>query len=172
MRLAQLGVLVGIWLCRGALSLGNSDFIFYFASHQSKHLFDILAVFCRGLHEANAVVVGQLLSLFEGDLTLTFQIALVADQDARDVVGSVLLNLGHPRLNVAEGFAVGDIVDHDDSMSTLVVGGSNSFKALLACGIPDLEFDLLAVHIDCLDLKVDSDRWHEVVREHVLGKPH
>ena len=38
--------------------------------------------------------------------------------------------------------------------------------------IPNLELDLFAVYIDCLNLEVDSNGGHEVVSEDVLSKSH
>ena len=60
----------------------------------------------------------------------------------------MLLNLAHPRLHCSETLSVGNIVGDNDSMSSLVVAGSDSFESLLAGGVPDLKLDSLSVHID------------------------
>lgn len=75
-------------------------------------------------------------------------IALVSDQDAGDVVGCVFLDLVHPVLNCTEALAVGDVVSHDDTVSTLVVARGNSLETLLTSSIPDLELDGLSVNLD------------------------
>ena len=113
-------------------------------------------------------MVCELLALLGAHLTLALQIALVADEDARDVVSGVLLNLGHPVLNSAEGLAISDVVGHDDAVGALVVAGSNSFEAFLASSVPNLELDGLAVDFVIADLEVHADSGHEAFCEGVF----
>jgi len=113
---AVLGVLAAL------LGLRDSDSVLDFTRHQSEGLLYIFAILGRGLEEANIKVFSEFLTLFEGDSALFFQVALVADEDARDVVRGVLLDLTHPGLHGRETFSVGDIVGDNDSVGTLVVG--------------------------------------------------
>ena len=91
------------------------------------------------------VVLSKLLALIGGHLSGVGHIALIADEDAGDVVGGVLLHLVHPVLNGAEALAVGDVVSHDDTVGTLVVAGGNSLETFLACGVPNLELNGLSI---------------------------
>ena len=118
--------------------MSDSNAGFNFAGHHNEGLLDVLAILGRGLEETHVIVLGELLALICGDLAGLSHIALVANENARDIVRSVLLDLAHPVLNSAETFSVGDIVGNDDTVSTLVVAASDGLKALLASGVPDL----------------------------------
>lgn len=115
-------------------------------------------------------MLSELLALVSGDLACVSHIALVADENARDVVGGVLLNLIHPVLDGAEALAVSDVVGDNDAVSALVVAAGDRLEALLSCSVPDLQLNRLAVHLDRADLEVDSDGGHEVVCEHVVSE--
>lgn len=101
-------------------------------------------------------MLSELLALIGGDLAGVSHIALVADQDARDIVGGVFLDLVHPVLNGAEALAVSDVVGDDDTVSTLVVAACDRLEALLASSVPDLELDGFAIDLDSSDfLNID-----------------
>lgn len=162
--------------------MSNSNTGFNFTGHHNERLLDILAVFGGCLKEANVIMLCEFLALVGGDLAGVGHIALVANEDARDVVRGVLLNLAHPVLDGAEALSVGDVVGHDDSVSALVVAAGDGLEALLAGGVPNLELNGLSVDIDGPDFlqtwlareggtyEVDSDCGHEVVCEHVVGE--
>ena len=150
------------------LGLGDSDSVLDLAGHESEGLLDVLAVFRRSLQEANVKVFSQLLAFFEGDSALILEVALVTDEDARDVVRGVALDLPHPGLYSRETFSVRNVIGHDDAMGALVVGRGNGFKAFLAGSVPDLELDGLAVDINSPDLEVNTDSGHEVLSEEVV----
>ena len=63
-----------------------------------------------------------------------------------------------PLLYVIKTIIVSDIVDHDDPVGAAVVGRSDRAEALLACCIPDLELDGLAIQLNCADLEVNTNR--------------
>lgn len=60
----------------------------------------------------------------------------------------MFLDLSHPRLDSGEGLSVSDVVGHDNSVSTLVVGGGDGLESLLTGSVPDLQLDSLALDID------------------------
>ncbi len=113
-------------------------------------------------------MLGELLALVGGDLTRVSHVALVANEDARDVVARVLLDLVHPVLDGGEALAVGDVIGHDDAVCALVIAAGDRLEALLAGGVPNLQLDGLAVNLDGADLEVDSDGGHEVVSEDIV----
>jgi len=75
-------------------------------------------------------------------------VALVADEDAGDVVGGVFLDLVHPVLDGAEALAVSDVVGHDDTVRALVVAARYRLEALLTGGVPNLELNGLTVNLN------------------------
>ena len=113
-------------------------------------------------------MLSEFFALIRGDLSRVLHVALVADEDAGDVVGGVFLDLVHPVFDGAEALAVGDVVGDDDAVGALVVAARDGFEALLASRVPDLQFDGLAVDLDGPDLEVDADGRHEVVGEDVV----
>ena len=73
-------------------------------------------------------------------------LALVAfvDEAVDAVLRRVLPGLLHPvGYHVFKGFGIGDVVDQDDCVGSLVVGFGDASEAFLACGVPDLQFDVV-----------------------------
>ena len=60
----------------------------------------------------------------------------------------MFLDLVHPVLNSAEALAVGDVVSHDDTVSTLIIAGSDGLETFLASSVPDLELNGLSVDLN------------------------
>lgn len=112
----------------------------------------------------------EFLALVGGDLPCVGHVALVADEDAGDVVGGVFLDLVHPVLDGGEALAVRDVVGHDDPVRALVVAARDRLEPLLPRRVPDLQLYRLPVHFDGADLEVDADGGHEVVCEDVVGE--
>ena len=81
----------------------------------------------------------------------------------------MLLDLGYPVANTLEGAAIGDVIDENDPLCPAEVGGGDGAEALLAGGIPDLEFDALVVDFNVFDFEVDSDGCDKGGGEGVVG---
>lgn len=56
-----------------------------------------------------------------------------------------------------EGLLVCDVVYEQDAHSTPIVCGCDCSEPFLSRGVPDLQFDPLAVEINSPDLEVDAD---------------
>jgi len=132
----SLCTLEGILSLTGGLGLRN--IVFDFSGHGREGRLDVSALLSGSLEEAHTVMVGHLLTLFEGNSSSVLQISLVTDQDASYVILSVLFDFTHPGVDSVEGVAVGDIVHNDNAVRTLVVAGSDGLESLLACSVPDL----------------------------------
>lgn len=137
--------------------------IFDLTGHQRKRLFNVLGVLGGSLKESHAIVISEFLALFVTDLTLGLQIAFVTDEDARDVVSCVLLDLLHPSLDCGERLAVGDVVSHDDAVGSLVVAGSDGLKAFLSGRVPNLELDNFTINLVVANFEVYTDGGHEAL---------
>lgn len=70
------------------------------------------------------------------DDLLVSHIALVADEELVNALGSVAVDLLQPLLDVVERVHVGNIVDDADAVGTTVVGRCDGTEALLACSVP------------------------------------
>ena len=51
---------------------------------------------------------------------------------------------------------VTDIIDEEGPHGSPVVGGGDGSVSLLACRVPDLEFYLLAVQLNCTNFEINS----------------
>lgn len=49
---------------------------------------------------------------------------------------SVLIDFLQPEPESLEGIAVGDVVDDNDAMCSLIIGGSNGAKSVLSGSVP------------------------------------
>lgn len=141
-----------------------------FPCHELEGLVDIFALFCRRFKEANAVVVGHLLAFLKGDGPFVLHVGFVADKDARDVVLRKLFNLGHPSVNSVEGVTVRDVVNHNDSVGSLVVRRGDSLESFLSSCVPNLEFADFVVRVDSSDLEVDADSWLEILLKLIVSE--
>jgi len=62
-----------------------------------------------------------------------------------------------PTAQVVIGGPSGNVVDHKSARSTPVVRPGHSPKTLLACSVPDLQFDLLTGNLDDARAELDTD---------------
>ena len=127
-------------------------------------------------------MLGEFLAFVGGDLTCVGHVALVADENAGDVVGGVLLDFVHPVLDGAEALAVSDVVGHNDTVSALVVAARDRLEALLAGCVPNLKLNGLAVNLNGSNFlqrsnfrylylntyEVDTNSRHKIVSENVV----
>ena len=164
----DMSVLLGVLRLTGRLSLSNV--VLDFSRHGREGSLDILALLRRSLQEAHSVVVCHLLALLESNLSSGFEISLVANQDARDVILSVFLDFTHPGVHGVETLPISDVVNHDDTVGTLVVARGDRLEALLTSSVPNLKLADLLVNVDRANLEVDTDRGHEVLLELVILK--
>ena len=68
------------------------------------------------------------------------------------------LNLLQPVLDIVKCRLLGAIVDENDAHGTLVISLRNRAEALLPCRVPYLQLHSLVLHINRLDLEIDSYR--------------
>lgn len=114
-------------------------------------------------------MISHLLTFLERDSSSVLEICLVSHQDSGNVILSVLLDFAHPGVDRVEGVTVGDVVHDNNSVSALVVAGSDGLETLLAGSVPDLQLADLLVDVDGANLEVDSDCWHKVLLEVVIS---
>ena len=53
-------------------------------------------------------------------------------------------------------------------MSTLIITTSDCLESLLTGSIPNLELNGLAINVNCSDLEIDTDGWHEIIIENII----
>lgn len=92
------------------------------------------------------------------DNLLVGHIALVANEQLVDALGSVSVNLLKPLLDVVERVHVGDIVDDADTVGTTVVGGSDGAETLLAGSIPLRRRQNVSICDSLVSLRIFSTR--------------
>lgn len=94
-----------------------------------------------GLEQGHGVGVGKLLRHVRGHLDGVLEVALVADQDARDLrAQGVLLALLDPGRKAPEAGGAGHVIDEDHRVHVAVVVLHHGLpEALLASRVPQLD---------------------------------
>ena len=113
-------------------------------------------------------MVSELLALLVWNLSLVLQVLLVTDENSRDIFLSMLIDFAHPLGDLGERFSISDIVGDNNTVGTLIITAGDGLESLLTSGIPNLQFDLLSVHVDRSDFEVHSDCGHEIIVENII----
>lgn len=119
--------------------------------HRQKGLFHILRRLGRGLQKLNAQAVCKLLALFRRYDTFGSQITLITHQQLIHILRCIPINFVQPLLDVVEGLHVRDVVYHNDTVGTAIVGRRDGAESFLSCRVPNLQFDSLLVQFDSAD---------------------
>lgn len=82
----------------------------------------------------------------------------------------MLIDLLHPLTDLGEGVSISQVIGDNDTVSASVVTGRNSLETILTSGIPNLQFDRLAVDLDRADLEIDTNSRHEAIMEYIVGE--
>lgn len=77
--------------------------------------------------------------------------------------------LVEPAGDVLEAAGIGDVVDDEGAQCAAVVSSGDCTVALLACCVPYLGFDELAVDEDCFGLEFDEIVQLELVQLEMVG---
>ena len=93
-------------------------------------------------------MLSEFLAFISGDLSGVSHVALIADENAGNVVGCVFFDLVHPVFDGTEALTVSEVIGHDDAVSALVVAARYRLEALLSSGIPNLELDSLSIDLN------------------------
>jgi hypothetical protein len=113
-------------------------------------------------------VLGKFFSFLPGYLSFALQVYFVSNKDLAHIVVSKLVDFLHPLAHIFEGFTLGDVVDDDDAVGTSVVTRSQRPKSFLSSRVPDLQFNVLIIHLDRLYLEVDTNGVKEILVEGVF----
>ena len=80
----------------------------------------------------------------------------------------MFLDLVQPDWNTKEALPVGQVKDHNDSVSTLVIGVGDGSIAFLPCCVPNLQLDRALVDLKCAETEVNTDSANVVFLEAVI----
>ena len=136
--------------CRLAKNL-----IVHIAHHVVDYFSDVLVELCGGLEVLHLVLAGKLLSFLLADLPLVLEVDLVADQALNDLGVRMLVDAVKPRLHVRETLPTSHVKGHYHTIGLLVEGVGDGAEALLPCGVPDLNCDVIPL-------------WRLISRRHVV----
>ena len=111
------------------------------------------------------------LTFFEWYFTTFLQISLISQQDARNMIWSILFDLSKPGISKIKGIAICDIVNYDKAMGAPIVILVNlSSVALKTSCVLDLQFANFVVHSNCTSPKVQTTRQHRIVGEYIISE--
>ena len=133
-------------------------------------LTDITAIGCRSLEITEAILAWVIFDALRLDLPHFGQVWLVPDQHDGDSSIGIILELSQPFLHVFKGLALGNIESNDGSNSPTIVCIGDGSETLLACGIPDLILDGLALDKCGFGGELDSNGGLRVHIEGVIDK--
>lgn len=91
--------------------------------------------------------LGEALRIVGGDSSEVPQVSLVANEHDSDVGVGVVTQLLEPAADVLEGGRLAHVIDQDRAQRTAVVGACDCPVPLLACRVPDLRLDDLALNL-------------------------
>ena len=112
----------------------------------------------------------KLLGLFIADFSVILQINFISYEDFYNGRVCMLVNALKPCFNVCECKLARDIKGYNDAISLLVERVGDSLEALLACCVPNLNWDLLGVRcfVICGHI-VKSNCCHVTLSELLFG---
>ena len=90
------------------------------------------------------------------NLSSIVHVALVPKNHLLHICTCMLLNIPDPVLDVVKTLLIGDVIDQHDPHGPPVVGRGDGPEPLLACRVPDLQLDFLAIQLDSSDLEINS----------------
>lgn len=80
----------------------------------------------------------------------------------------MFVDFAHPFGNLGEGVSLSNVIGDYDTVGTLIIAAGNSFESFLTSGIPNLKLYGLSIDVNCSNLEVYTDGWHEIVVENVI----
>ena len=105
-------------------------------------------------------------------LFLVCNVNFVGQHYYAHVSTAVLFDFFQPLVQVYKRVPVGEVEDHQDSISAFVVGLGDRAIPLLASSVPDLQTHGALVDLKCSESKVNSDGRHVVLFEVVVLMKH
>lgn len=121
----------------------------------------------RDFHEGDTFFLSKFFAFFISNLSLTFKISFIANEQHFHGLVSIGFDLLHPVLQMFKCFSTGYVVNQKSSNSTTIVGPGNRFEILLSGGVPDLQFYCFHVHFQVFSSKLNADG-HIVSEVHFL----
>ena len=112
----------------------------------------------------------KLFSFFRAHLSLVFKVTLVANEDLAYIIVGESLDLLHPLPHILEGLPVGHVVHYNYAVGPSVITGRQRPEPLLPCCVPYLQLNILPIHLDRLNLEIDSNCIEEILVERVFLK--
>jgi len=83
-----------------------------------------------------------------------------------------LIDFTHPKFaNIDKTLLVSEIKDEEDGLAAPVIRACYSSESLLACGIPNLELNIFAIHNGSLESEVHTDSCQVVLLKLVFSEP-
>lgn len=80
----------------------------------------------------------------------------------------MFVDFAHPFGNLGEGVSLSNVIGDYDTVGTLIIAAGNSLESFLTSGIPNLKLYGLSIDVNCSNLEVYTDGWHEIVVENVI----
>lgn len=115
-----------------------------------KRVLYVLTFFCTCFKELVLILLGKLLCCLFVNLSLRFQVSLVAqDQNSNFIIKS-FLKVFLPIGKIFEALYISNVIYHNCSLCLFVIASSNCFVLLLTSSVPELNLNqVVFVSIKC-----------------------
>ena len=143
---------------------------FNLTSHCCETVFDTNIVLGRCFEIRNLIVPCQLLSFFFADLSFINEITFVSNENFTNIISGKSFNFIYPLSDIIKCFSICHVIHYNYTMSTSVITGSQSSESLLASSIPNLQFDILTLHLNRFYFKIYSNSVEKVFIERIFLK--
>ena len=104
----------------------------------------------------------KLFSFFFANLALIIKVAFISNKNFANIIVRKSVYFVHPLTNIFKGLSICYVIHNNDSVGSPIVTSSERPEPLLACSIPYLQFDVLAVHLNSFYFEINSDCVEEI----------
>lgn len=141
---------------------------FNLTSHRSETVFDADIVLGWCFKIRDLIVSRKLLSLFFADLSFLNKITFISNKHFTNIISGKSFNFIYPLSDIIKSFSICHVIHYNYPMSTSVITSSQSSESLLASSIPNLQLDILTLHLNRFYFKIYSNSVEKVFIERIF----
>lgn len=152
----EISLFAAAWIGSATSRAGFNLLILDWLRNWDESILNIVSSFGTSFEECHAELLRECSPLLGADHLLVEHVGLISNQHFLHVLTGVQLYLTHPVAYVIEAVLHGAVVGKNYTHRALVVGLGDRSKALLPCGVPNLQFYVLAIDLNGFDLEINS----------------
>ena len=131
----------------------------------------VLRIHGTCLTKIKPITLCIIISFFIGHLSFLFKIGFVANDKDLTVLRSIVFNGVNPVLNSVKWSSICYIIDHNGSLSILIISLGNCVEPFLASSVPKLHSYIIVFYFERFSKKVNCQSALILVAESVVNIP-